>query len=51
VPDVTPGDLAGILRGYEAVGVDLAILTLSEGPSRRTRPEYLDRAAEALARL
>jgi len=51
VPDVTPGDLAGILRGYEAAGVDLAILTLSEGPSRRTRPEYLDRAAEVLARL
>jgi alkanesulfonate monooxygenase SsuD/methylene tetrahydromethanopterin reductase-like flavin-dependent oxidoreductase (luciferase family) len=51
VPDVTPGDLAGILRGYEAVGVDLAILTLSEGPSRQTRPEYMDRAAEALARL
>jgi len=51
VPGVTPGDLADILRAYETAGVDLAILTLAEGPSRRTRPEYLDRAAEVLARI
>jgi alkanesulfonate monooxygenase SsuD/methylene tetrahydromethanopterin reductase-like flavin-dependent oxidoreductase (luciferase family) len=45
-----PADLARTLAGYEAAGVDLAILSLAEGPSRATRPEYLERAAEALAR-
>lgn len=50
VPDGSPTELAAALRAYEAAGVDLAILSLAEGPSRRTRPEYLDRAAEALAR-
>ena len=43
------GALAETLRAYEAAGVDLAILSLAQGPSRRTRPEYLERAAEALA--
>ena len=45
-----PAALAGALRAYEAVGVEVAILSLAEGPLQRTRPEYLDRAAEALAR-
>lgn len=43
-------DLAEGLRAYEAAGVDLAILSLAEGPSRRTRPEYMERAAKVLAR-
>lgn len=42
-------DLAEGLRAYEAAGVDLAILSLAEGPSRRTRPEYMERAARVLA--
>lgn len=51
VPDGSgPAELAAGLRAYEAAGVDLAILSLAEGPSRRTRPEYLERAAEALTR-
>jgi alkanesulfonate monooxygenase SsuD/methylene tetrahydromethanopterin reductase-like flavin-dependent oxidoreductase (luciferase family) len=50
VPDGGAVELADGLRAYEAAGVDLAILSLAEGPSRSTRPEYLERAAEALAR-
>ncbi len=50
VPDGSSAELAGALRAYEEADVDLAILSLAEGPSRRTRPEYLERAAEALAR-
>ncbi|HXM54632.1 MAG TPA: LLM class flavin-dependent oxidoreductase, partial [Candidatus Dormibacteraeota bacterium] len=46
--DNDAGALAQTLRAYEAAGVDLAILSLAQGPSRRTRPEYLERAAEAL---
>jgi hypothetical protein len=42
--------LSGGLRAYEAAGVDVAILSLAEGPLQRTRPEHLERAAEALAR-
>lgn len=49
VPDGSSAELAGALRAYEAAGVDLAILSLAEGPSRRTRPEYLEQAAEVLA--
>jgi alkanesulfonate monooxygenase SsuD/methylene tetrahydromethanopterin reductase-like flavin-dependent oxidoreductase (luciferase family) len=41
--------LTDALRAHEAVGVDLAILSLAEGPGRATRPEYLERAAEAIA--
>jgi alkanesulfonate monooxygenase SsuD/methylene tetrahydromethanopterin reductase-like flavin-dependent oxidoreductase (luciferase family) len=51
VPDDNPGELAAALRAYEEAGVDLTILSLAEGPSRRTRPEYLEQAAEALVRL
>jgi alkanesulfonate monooxygenase SsuD/methylene tetrahydromethanopterin reductase-like flavin-dependent oxidoreductase (luciferase family) len=49
VPGST-AELAGSLREYEEAGVDLAILSLAEGPVRPTRPEYLERAAEVLAR-
>jgi alkanesulfonate monooxygenase SsuD/methylene tetrahydromethanopterin reductase-like flavin-dependent oxidoreductase (luciferase family) len=42
-------ELARTLDAYEAAGVDLAILSLAVGPSRATRPEYLERAAEVLA--
>jgi alkanesulfonate monooxygenase SsuD/methylene tetrahydromethanopterin reductase-like flavin-dependent oxidoreductase (luciferase family) len=49
VPSADSGELARALRAYEAMGVDLAILSLAEGPARRTRPEYLERAAEVLA--
>jgi alkanesulfonate monooxygenase SsuD/methylene tetrahydromethanopterin reductase-like flavin-dependent oxidoreductase (luciferase family) len=42
-------ELARTLDAYEAAGVDLAILSLAEGPSRATRPEYLERVAEVLA--
>jgi len=50
VPDRGAAPLTSALRAYEAAGVDLVILSLAEGPARRTRPEFLDRAAEALAR-
>jgi alkanesulfonate monooxygenase SsuD/methylene tetrahydromethanopterin reductase-like flavin-dependent oxidoreductase (luciferase family) len=42
-------ELVETLHAYEAAGVDLAILSLAEGPSRRTRPEYMEQAAAALA--
>jgi alkanesulfonate monooxygenase SsuD/methylene tetrahydromethanopterin reductase-like flavin-dependent oxidoreductase (luciferase family) len=42
-------ELARTLDAYEAAGVDLAILSLAEGPSRATRPEYLERVGEVLA--
>jgi phthiodiolone/phenolphthiodiolone dimycocerosates ketoreductase len=42
-------ELAEALAAYEAAGVDLVILTLSNGPVGPTRPEWLDLAAEALA--
>jgi alkanesulfonate monooxygenase SsuD/methylene tetrahydromethanopterin reductase-like flavin-dependent oxidoreductase (luciferase family) len=45
-----PAALPGALRAYEAAGVDLAILSMAEEPLRRTRPERLEQAAEALAR-
>lgn len=41
--------LPAVLQDYEAAGVDYAILSLAKGPSSRTMPEYLERAAEALA--
>ncbi|HEX9352379.1 MAG TPA: LLM class flavin-dependent oxidoreductase [Streptosporangiaceae bacterium] len=50
-PETGSGDLPSILRAYEAAGVDLVILTLSEGPVRPTRPEYLERAAGVLAEI
>jgi alkanesulfonate monooxygenase SsuD/methylene tetrahydromethanopterin reductase-like flavin-dependent oxidoreductase (luciferase family) len=52
VPDGSRGtaELGRTLDAYEAAGVDLAILSLAEGPSRATRPEYLERAAEILPR-
>ncbi len=49
VPGRGDAELAGALRAYEAAGVDLAILCLAEGPSRRTKPEYMERAAGVLA--
>jgi alkanesulfonate monooxygenase SsuD/methylene tetrahydromethanopterin reductase-like flavin-dependent oxidoreductase (luciferase family) len=51
VPNGSRGtaELARTLDAYEAVGVDLAILSLAEGPSRATRSEYLERVAEVLA--
>ncbi len=51
VPSGSSSELARALRAYEAAGVDLAILSLAEGPDRATRPEHLERAAEALAAL
>jgi alkanesulfonate monooxygenase SsuD/methylene tetrahydromethanopterin reductase-like flavin-dependent oxidoreductase (luciferase family) len=51
VPGGAGPDLTAALRAYEAAGIDVLILCLAEGPARRTRPEYLDRAAEALARI
>jgi alkanesulfonate monooxygenase SsuD/methylene tetrahydromethanopterin reductase-like flavin-dependent oxidoreductase (luciferase family) len=42
-------ELARTLAAYDAAGVDLAILSLAEGPSRATRPEYLERVAGVLA--
>ena len=48
--DRTGADLARTLGAYEAAGVDLAILSLAEGPSRATRPEYMERAAEVIPR-
>jgi alkanesulfonate monooxygenase SsuD/methylene tetrahydromethanopterin reductase-like flavin-dependent oxidoreductase (luciferase family) len=50
VPTGDAGELTAALRAYEAAGVDLVILSLADGPSRRTRPEYLERAAAVLAR-
>jgi alkanesulfonate monooxygenase SsuD/methylene tetrahydromethanopterin reductase-like flavin-dependent oxidoreductase (luciferase family) len=41
-------DLGAALRSYETAGVDLLILSLAEGPGRRTSPEYLERAAEVV---
>jgi alkanesulfonate monooxygenase SsuD/methylene tetrahydromethanopterin reductase-like flavin-dependent oxidoreductase (luciferase family) len=49
VPNGDGGELAEGLEAYEAAGVDLAILSLAEGPMRATRPEHMERAAEALA--
>jgi alkanesulfonate monooxygenase SsuD/methylene tetrahydromethanopterin reductase-like flavin-dependent oxidoreductase (luciferase family) len=43
--------LVATLAAYAAAGVDLAILSLAAGPSRATKPEYLDLAAEALAKV
>lgn len=53
VPDADHGaaELSRTLDAYEAAGVDLAILSLAVGPSRATRPEHLERAAEVLARV
>jgi alkanesulfonate monooxygenase SsuD/methylene tetrahydromethanopterin reductase-like flavin-dependent oxidoreductase (luciferase family) len=51
VPNGDDGELADTLAAYEAAGVDLAILSLAEGPTRRTRPEYLERAGRAVAAL
>jgi alkanesulfonate monooxygenase SsuD/methylene tetrahydromethanopterin reductase-like flavin-dependent oxidoreductase (luciferase family) len=52
VPDDDHGtaELARMLAAYEAAGVDLAILSLAAGPVGPTKPEYLDRVAEVLAR-
>jgi alkanesulfonate monooxygenase SsuD/methylene tetrahydromethanopterin reductase-like flavin-dependent oxidoreductase (luciferase family) len=50
VPEGGSEDLAAGLRAYEDAGIDLAILSLSEAPGRATKPEYLDLAAEVLAR-
>ena len=49
VPSGSSTELPRALRAYEAAGVDLAILSLAEGPSRATRPEYLEWAARAIA--
>src|SRR5215472_13605802 len=48
-PDEGTAALIGTLRAYEAVGVDVAMLCLAEGPARPTAPEYMNRAAEVLA--
>jgi alkanesulfonate monooxygenase SsuD/methylene tetrahydromethanopterin reductase-like flavin-dependent oxidoreductase (luciferase family) len=48
-PEAGTAALAAALRSYEALGVDLAILCLAEGPAGRTAPEYLERAAEVMA--
>ncbi|HEY4025625.1 MAG TPA: LLM class flavin-dependent oxidoreductase [Candidatus Dormibacteraeota bacterium] len=50
VPNGGSDEMVGALAAYEAAGVDLAILSLAAGPSGSTRPEYLERAAEVLAR-
>ena len=52
VPDGERGtaELRRTLAAYEAAGVDLAILSLATGPSRATKPEYLERVAEVLGR-
>ena len=49
-PDAGSAALTEALHAYEAAGVDLAILCLAEGPARPTAPEYMNRAAEVLAR-
>lgn len=51
VPEGSGASLVEALRAYEAAGIDLVILSLAAGPSQRTRPEYLERAAEVLARV
>jgi alkanesulfonate monooxygenase SsuD/methylene tetrahydromethanopterin reductase-like flavin-dependent oxidoreductase (luciferase family) len=43
--------LVATLEAYRAAGVDMVILSLAAGPSRATKAEYLDLAAEALARV
>jgi alkanesulfonate monooxygenase SsuD/methylene tetrahydromethanopterin reductase-like flavin-dependent oxidoreductase (luciferase family) len=52
MPDGERGtaELRRTLAAYEAAGVDLAILSLAAGPSRATKPEYLERVAEVLGR-
>lgn len=49
IPNGSSAELVEALGAYEAVGVDLVILSLAEGPVQPTRPEYLERAAEGLA--
>jgi len=48
VPEGGGDEMVAALRSYEREDVDLVILSLAEGPSRRTRPEYLERAAELI---